>query len=565
MAGTSQKRSEQRLHRDRRRSHRGCDAPPARLQIQKYWSIAKELFANDVARERAYVHRTYQVKAAVRAVTIALAGKNVSIELPTGTGKTLIACLAAVLWKHKRPDSRVLLVVPSRTLVVQHFDVARWVARMITVDRLTDEQSGDPGSLRSALLRSDLLITTPGILAGGLRRGVVGEDIVASFDFVIVDEFDQFIVLQEHEHTSARYAKHWQSMMSLLPKNTRYVVKSATLGLDAQPTTVPFRSKTQQRPQFIRKRLRPIAIRIPEHSYAAVIPCTSIKMVVAQDSNITALLGAVNVSKGMAHFRLEEAIGAVDYKDVERRAPQLCEGRFEHNVSLRSPSGVMRQIAMTIPLRQAFCAITKLMMMPQHILEDLTRDLGTESVSCYVKNSWNESIYLQDAQKLRDDRPDGRFHFLRGRKTDALIGIVAERARLNHRGVVFVRTVTLLEGIKPILVGTGLPLFELTGERADTERKIAVDSFRRSSNGLLLMTRTTGGRGLDLPFAHYAAFYSPKSDAVTMWQEMSRIRSTVTNPKDVYVMCYGDEELMKLKRMAQALQTQGRRVRCVMG
>jgi hypothetical protein len=67
--------------------------------------------------------------------------------------------------------------------------------------------------------------------------------------------------------------------------------------------------------------------------------------------------------------------------------------------------------------------------------------------------------------------------------------------------------------------------------------------FAKSTNGLLLMMRTTGGRGLDLPFAHYAVFYSPKSDPVTMWQEISRIRSTVSTPKDVHVLCYGDREV----------------------
>ena len=76
------------------------------------------------------------------------------------------------------------------------------------------------------------------------------------------------------------------------------------------------------------------------------------------------------------------------------------------------------------------------------------------------------------------------------------------------------------------------------------------------------MTRTTGGRGLDLPFAHYAVFYSPKSDPVTMWQEMSRIRSTVSTPKDVHVLCYGDREVSVLQQVVNELLAQNRRVTC---
>jgi superfamily II DNA/RNA helicase len=47
--------------------------------------------------------------------------------------------------------------------------------------------------------------------------------------------------------------------------------------------------------------------------------------------------------------------------------------------------------------------------------------------------------------------------------------------------VVFLRTITLLEGLKPILATARLPLFELTGEKTDQERKVAIDRFRKST------------------------------------------------------------------------------------
>jgi ERCC4-related helicase len=125
-----------------------------------------------------YTPRRYQIRTAVRLVSNALANRNGAIELPTGSGKTLIACLVAVFWKYLHPASRILLVAPSRTLVIQHFNVALWIANTLVVDRLTDQQSGNPGSLRHTLLRSDLLVTTPGILAGCLARAVVDRDVI---------------------------------------------------------------------------------------------------------------------------------------------------------------------------------------------------------------------------------------------------------------------------------------------------------------------------------------------------------------------------------------------------
>ena len=106
----------------------------------------------------------------------------------------------------------------------------------MSIDRLTDDQSGDPAALRRVLVRSDLIISAPGILAGALARGTVEDDVVAFFDLIIVDEFDQFLVLDELEaETSARYAELWERLVKQLPKRSRYLVKSATLGIN--PTT----------------------------------------------------------------------------------------------------------------------------------------------------------------------------------------------------------------------------------------------------------------------------------------------------------------------------------------
>jgi superfamily II DNA/RNA helicase len=540
--------------------------PPRQTEAQRPRTdalkrIAKALFRNAVAKERVYSERAYQIQTAIEAAMIVHGGRHAAIQLPTGVGKTLIACLIAAFWKHLRPGARTLLIVPSRTLVVQHFEVAKWVAQSLRIDRLTDEQSGNPGSVRRTLLQGELIVSTPGMLANALARGVVGPDVTDTFELVIVDEFDQFVVVEEADRESvARYAQHWGRLVARLPPGARHVVKSATLGLDRSAVRPEARTRSHLRSELISHLLKPAAITVPEHEYAAFVPMQVIIEVCVLDPVIEELLEGTVVAKGIAHQRLDDAVGHVDYRDVERRAPTLCVGLVGRRERIRLASRQYAPITMTREVQRLFGAITRLLMLPQHIREDLTLGLDVMYGPCVIKTAQNEKRYLESAPVLEDMREDHHMHFRAGEKSDAVYRIVESRAAVGQRGVLFVRTVTLLAALKSMLASIDAPLFELTGEKSDEERRIAVQRFRTSANGVLLMTRTTGGRGLDLPFAEYAVFYSPKTEPATMWQEMSRIRSTVSMPKNIYVLCCGVDESATLANVVHELERESRRV-----
>ena len=525
LAKTSSKRSARKSTSPRR--HQVADAE----SLTKY---ARNLFVNATAKERGYAPREYQIAAAVRAISQAIAGRNSAIELPTGTGKTLIACLAAAFWKKVRPDSRSLLVVPSRTLVVQHADVARWIMPELVVSKIEDDHSGDPGAIRSTMLRTDFLITTPGIVASALKRQVVDQSYVNSVGFVIVDEFDSFVVSDEHEHeTEARFATSWSALRTQLAANVRFLIKSATLNLAPANSTVPQSRKAKNRSNKIVDELKPLQIQISESDYAAVVPFQALREVPCSDLWINALVAAVSSSKGILHARLDDTGGLTDYRTVERTAPHICQrpGLLPQRYRKLSPSTQRQILAL-------YCGIAELKMMPQFIFEDLTLGLGTVVRDATLKTSSNQTFHLKDGVFLDDGRKDGRFEFRPGAKARLLVALLQGFARKKHRSVVFCRTVRTLEALRKILKASKVEFYQLTGELSDDERAIAIRNFRKSTAGTLLMTRTTGGRGIDLPFADCAIFYSPKTDPVQMWQEMSRIRSTVSNRKETFVLCY---------------------------
>jgi ERCC4-related helicase len=110
--------------------------------------------------------------------------RNILAVLPTGLGKTAIALLLIAQILSEKPDSRCLLLAPTRVLVHQHFT---FLCDHLQVDRdeigvLTGEDTfGD----RKSIWSKRVVCATPQVMASDLRRGNCD---VSSFDLIVFDE-----------------------------------------------------------------------------------------------------------------------------------------------------------------------------------------------------------------------------------------------------------------------------------------------------------------------------------------------------------------------------------------
>ena len=78
--------------------------------------------------------------------------------------------------------------------------------------------------------------------------------------------------------------------------------------------------------------------------------------------------------------------------------------------------------------------------------------------------------------------------------------------------------------------------------------------FSRTPGAVLLIVRNTGRRGLDIPAAEYAILYSPKTEEYVVWQELSRIRSTVAATKPTYILYHaGTSEDTRCRNLQAAM------------
>lgn len=128
-------------------------------------------------------------------IPLALAGKDVAGQAPTGTGKTaafLIAAFTRLLRSGRRPapgKPRALVVAPTRELAVQIHEDARLLGRFTDLRTLAVYGGIDYERQRAALREPlDLVVGTPGRLIDYLKQGVFN---LKAIEVLVIDEADR--------------------------------------------------------------------------------------------------------------------------------------------------------------------------------------------------------------------------------------------------------------------------------------------------------------------------------------------------------------------------------------
>ncbi len=133
-----------------------------------------------------------------QAIPVALSGKDALVSSNTGSGKTAAYVLPAL---HKilsskstatKPGPRVLVLAPTRELVLQVAKAVEEFGRGIKGLKTTSVVGGVPYGLQLRMLRGslDVLIATPGRLLDHLRAGKVN---LSTVETLILDEADRML------------------------------------------------------------------------------------------------------------------------------------------------------------------------------------------------------------------------------------------------------------------------------------------------------------------------------------------------------------------------------------
>lgn len=159
-----------------------------------------------------------------KTIPIALLGKDVVGGAVTGSGKTaafIIPILERLLYRpRKLPTSRVVILMPTRELAVQCFNVAKKLASFTDI---TFCQMVGGFSLREqeAVLRSrpDVIIATPGRFIDHMRNSA--SFTVDTLEILVLDEADRML--------EDGFADELNEILTTIPKSRQTMLFSATM------------------------------------------------------------------------------------------------------------------------------------------------------------------------------------------------------------------------------------------------------------------------------------------------------------------------------------------------
>ncbi len=157
-----------------------------------------------------------------RVFSIAMSGKDVCGIAQTGTGKTfayLLPCLRQ--WKfNKDKDPQILVIVPTRELVVQVVDAVKALTTYMSVEVVGVYGGVNINTQRTALVSTgaDVIVATPGRLFDLVMHGAFKTKFIKK---VVVDEMDEMLNLG--------FRTQLKNIVDLLPAKRQNLLFSATI------------------------------------------------------------------------------------------------------------------------------------------------------------------------------------------------------------------------------------------------------------------------------------------------------------------------------------------------
>ncbi len=297
--------------------------------------------------------------------------------------------------------------------------------------------------------------------------------------------------------------------------------------------------------KFINTTFSPLEIQVSPNKYKKHIPLANVKIVTCNDGFIQECEEALayTISSNILEYECSRRI-KLDSTYLFGRLEQIISGQIK---SVRLLSGSW--IDVDKDLKQVCKHLQAARGKYTFLYEDMFADIEPRRIKVPIIIDCSPTNLLKSTFTLDDFRNENEYHPSLRTKAKFLLSIIKKHKK--EKGIVFTRNIRLSDALSAFLGQNNIKVFQVDGRiKSETERLNIVQKFQKGSPAVLIITRNTGRRGLDIPLADYSVLYSPKNDEYVVWQELSRIRSTIISRKPSYILYYsGTSEDQRLKRL----------------
>ena len=442
----------------------------------------EEFILHSVIKKDSLKPRGYQVEIASK-----VKRNNLLCVIPTGLGKTIIGVLATAYRLEEYPNSKAIILAPSKPLVTQNHDVFK---NYLDFDQNSFQilTGTTPAKKRKELYQNKrLLFLTPQTLQNDLKNNLIS---LGDVSIIVFDECHRSIGNYAYVYIAQRYNEQskFPRILGLTasPGSDKEKIDDICKNILIDLVEIKTESDESVKDYLQKKEIEWINVELPE----------SFK-------KLSELMKTSNKRKlnELKKFGVTKPLNLINKKDLLQLQNRFREGIKKKNLTAFYGISVIAQI---IKLQHA---IELLETQSLKALQRFFRKLKIDN-SKAAKNILKEKEIIQSTYILNKLIEDGVKH----PKLEKLIEIIGNNLTLNKdSGIIVFANFrdTVNDIVKEINKIEGFKAVELLGQKEGITQKKQIETIKKFEEGVynVLVTSSIGEEGLSIKGCELSVFF----------------------------------------------------------
>jgi len=463
---------------------------------------------------------------------------NTLVVLPTGTGKTAIALLLGLERLNKFPESKILLLSPTKPLCQQHINTFKQHTN-IQEDKIILFTGLTKPEERSKLIKdAKVIVATPQTIQKDLEHKRVS---LNEFSMLCIDEAHRSRQNFANTHVTRAYFE--QSLnprviaLTASPGGTLERIKEIMKNLNLEAVEIRSELDTDVKPYLQKREIEWVNVELPKELL-----------------NLHALIKKIYLEKAkqLRNLGVTKPLNLIGKKDLLLLQQRLRKEIFEKNFAAYHGISLTAQL-MKIDYALELLEIQSLSSLNKYF-EKLKEDQSKAAKSLLKLKEFQSIIKLTNELINKNiEHP----------KFAKLLEIVKAELNLNPniKIMIFANYRDTVNNILNLLKSNGIKAVKLIGQKEGLTQKQQINivkEFEESKDNVLICT-SIGEEGLDIKGANLVIFYEAVASEIRKIQRTGRVARLIAGKiiflitKNTRDEAYFWSGYQKEKRMKKAL------------